>query len=232
MNTCAHSMHSLMATSSLPNKTESSLTCYRPLNHRCISTTGFWFIPRMRWSLPRPRHWAIWSRVSPTSWPGWASTDLQARFRTSWAHSALQSCARTGPRHWEPPSVAQPNTRSVWALSTNSWYGLPRLWWWGWLCWLHPCGTSWSTWWHHRAWLASSWWCTGTPALVILTTSFLMSRSWYSRHLITDWNSGDKSFPKVICAMTFFSASLFSSRLLEFSASWSYCSSPRFAVSK
>lgn len=30
MNTCAHSIHSLMATNNLPSKAESNLTCSRP----------------------------------------------------------------------------------------------------------------------------------------------------------------------------------------------------------
>ena len=64
------------------------------------------------------------------------------------------------------------------------------------------------------------------------STSFLISRSVYSRHLMTDWKSGDRSLPRVIWAITFLRASFLSSKLLELSASWSSWISPRFPVSK
>jgi len=63
-------------------------------------------------------------------------------------------------------------------------------------------------------------------------THFFIYKSVNYRHFSTDWNSPDKSLPRVICAITFFSASFLSSGFLELRASWSYAISPRLPDSK
>ena len=60
IKTCAHSIHSLMATNILPSRTESILICERPLNLKkyCTIEHQFLQVKRLHWQ--GLKRWALW----------------------------------------------------------------------------------------------------------------------------------------------------------------------------